>query len=264
VSELVTADGVRLHVETDGAGEPVTVFAHGLTNSCNELAMFTPMLRGMTVRFCFRGHGHSGVPEPGSYRFADFAGDLETVADAFGASRAVGTSLGAGAITHLLGERPDRFERIVFLLPAALDVPLAFHDNFDRTASMLETLTKEHALEAILNDPERRATYERAPMLRDFDLFLWQDMNPQGVARAVREVVRDVAISDRELLRKVTAPVLLICREGDSIHPAELGRVLAEVLPNAELVMLRSEEELIAAIPKLVGRVSSFLTEESS
>jgi 3-oxoadipate enol-lactonase len=225
VPEVVTADGVRLHVETDGAGEPVTVFAHGLTNSCNELAMFTPMLPGTAVRFCFRGHGHSDVPEPGHYRFADFARDLETVADAYGASRAVGTSLGAGAITHLLGERPDRFERIVFLLPAALDVPLASHEKDD--------------------------------------LFLWQDMTPQGVARAVREVVRDVAIPDRELLRAVTAPVLLICREGDSIHPAELGRVLADLLPNDELVMLGSEEELVAAIPDLVRRISAFLSEGS-
>jgi 3-oxoadipate enol-lactonase len=264
VLEVVTADGVRLHVETDGAGEPVTVFAHGLTNSCNELAMFTPMLPGTSVRFCFRGHGHSDVPPPGSYAFADFSRDLETVADAYGASRAVGTSLGAGAITHLLGERPDRFERVVFLLPAALDVPLMSHENFDRTASILETLTREQALEAILADPGRRATYDRAPFLREFDVFLWQDMNPHGVARAVREVVRDVAISDRALLREVTAPVLLICREGDSIHPAELGRVLAEVLPNAELIMLPSEEELVAAIPELVTKVSAFLIEGSS
>jgi 3-oxoadipate enol-lactonase len=264
VPEVVTADGVRLHVETDGAGQPVTVFAHGLTNSCNELAMFTPLLRGTSVRFCFRGHGHSDVPEPGSYRFADFARDLDTVADAYGATRAVGTSLGAGAITHLLGERPDRFERIVFLLPAALDVPLTSHDTFDRTAAMLETLTKEQAIDAILGDPARRATYGQAPFLRDFDVFLWQDINPPGVARAVREVVRDVAIADRELLRAVAAPVLLICREGDTIHPAELGRVLADVLPNAELIVLGSEEELVAAIPELVATVSAFLTEGSS
>ena len=32
-------------------------------------------------------------------------------------------------------------------------------------------------------------------------MLLWQDMNPPGVARAIREVVRDVAVDDRELLR---------------------------------------------------------------
>jgi 3-oxoadipate enol-lactonase len=263
VPEVVTADGVRLHVETDGSGPPVTVFAHGLTNSCNELAMFTPMLAGTSVRFCFRGHGHSDMPEPGHYRFADFARDVETVADAYGATRAVGTSLGAGAITHILGDRPDRFERIVLLLPAALDAPLETHDHYDGTASRLEGLTKEEALETILSDPARLAAYERAPQLRAWDAFLWQDVNPRGIARAIREVTRDVAIADRELLRMVTAPVLLLCREGDAIHPAELGRVLRDLLPAAELVMLPAEEELAEAVPRLVDRVIAFLTEGS-
>jgi pimeloyl-ACP methyl ester carboxylesterase len=89
--------------------------------------------------------------------------------------------------------------------------------------------------------------------------MLWQDMNPVGVARAIREVVRDVAIGDRELLRRVTAPTMIISREGDSVHPAALSRVLAHLMPNAELIVLPGEEELIASIPVLVGRVKAFL-----
>ena len=69
----------------------------------------------------------------------------------------------------------------------------------------------------------------------------------------------DVAIADRELLRRVSAPTLVIAREGDPIHPAELGRVLGELIPNAELIMLGSEEELYASIPQLVERVARFL-----
>ena len=49
------------------------------------------------MRFCFRGHGHSSSPQTG-YRFADFARDVRAVADAYDATMAVGTSLGAGAI----------------------------------------------------------------------------------------------------------------------------------------------------------------------
>jgi pimeloyl-ACP methyl ester carboxylesterase len=253
-------DDVALHVELDGTGDPVTVVAHGLTNSCAELAAFTPMVPGTKVRFCFRGHGHSGIAPVGAYRFTDLARDLRSVADAYGATRAVGTSMGAGAITHVLGESPDRFERIVLLLPAALDVPLLEHDGFDRTARILETLEKEQAIEAILSDPERARLYAQAPWLRDLDAILWQDMNPVGLARAIREVVGDVAISDRELLRKVSAPALLICREGDRIHPAELGRVLAGLLQNAELIVLGSDRDFMASIPRLVERVSAFLT----
>jgi pimeloyl-ACP methyl ester carboxylesterase len=247
---------VSLHVEVDGRGEPVTVFAHGLTNSCRELAPFTPSLAGTAVRFCFRGHGHSGAPTIG-YRFADLASDLDAVARAFGARNAVGTSLGAGAIMSLLEHDPDRFDRIVMLLPASLDVPFRNPERFDAIADLLETYPREEAIARILATNGER--YERAPWLREFDVALWQDMNTVGVARAIREVTRDVSISDRELLRKVDVPVLLICREGDTIHPAELGRILADLFPRSELITLASEQELIASIPMLVERVRSFL-----
>jgi pimeloyl-ACP methyl ester carboxylesterase len=249
---------VTLHVEVDGAGEPVTILAHGLTNSCRELAPFTPSLTGTAVRFCFRGHGHSSAPDHG-YRFEDLASDLDAVARAYGARNAVGTSMGAGAIMSLLEHDPTRFERIVMLLPASLDLPFTNPERFDGIADLLESYPKGEAIDRILEMSRER--YEGAPWLRELDLLLWEDMNPVGVARAIREVVRDVSISDRELLRKVDAPVLLICREGDSIHPAALGRILHELFPNSELVTLGSEEELIASIPMLVERVRSFLEE---
>jgi len=96
VPEVVNGD-VTLHVEVDGDGEPVTVFAHGLTNSCRELAPFTPSLTGTAVRFCFRGHGHSSAPPPDRYRFADLASDLDAVAGALGARPAGGAAKGGRA-----------------------------------------------------------------------------------------------------------------------------------------------------------------------
>jgi 3-oxoadipate enol-lactonase len=262
VAEVLAPDGTRLHVEVDGSGDPVTVLAHGLTNSCMELSAFTPLAPGTKVRFCFRGHGHSGTPDPGHYRFEDFAGDVDAVARAYGATRALGTSLGQGAITRLLATTPDRFERLVFVLPAALDVPLAQTEleGFDRTATLLETLPTDEAVEKILDDSGRAGEYAEQPWLRDVDMLLWQDLQPVGVARALREVTRDVAIEHRELLRRVDTPAIVIAREGDPIHPADLGRILADLLPNAELIMLGSEAELYASIPMLVERVAGFLT----
>jgi pimeloyl-ACP methyl ester carboxylesterase len=247
---------VTLHVEVDGSGEPVTVFAHGLTNSCRELAPFTPSLAGTSVRFCFRGHGHSSTPASG-YGFADLASDLDAVARAYDATNAVGTSMGAGAIMTLLEQDPLRFERIVMLLPASLDVPMRDPERFDAIAEILETFPREEAIERILAMTPQR--YERAPWLRELDLLLWADLNPVGVARAIRAVTRDVSISDRELLRKVEVPVLLICREGDSLHPAELGRILLDLFPTSELITIPSEEELLASIPMLIERVRGFL-----
>ena len=257
----VRSGDVALHVEVDGDGEPVTVFAHGLTNSCRELAPLTPLLPGTKVRFDFRGHGHSGAPtDPTAFAFADMAADLEAVASAYGATRAVGTSLGAGAVCHVLCDWPDRFERIVLLLPAGLDGPFRHTERFLRAADALERLPKDRAIEAILDDPDRAASYARVPWLREVDRATWQDLiDPDSLAHAIRAIVADVPVRDRDLLRRVTAPVFLIAREGDPIHPAAVARTLAELFPNAELAVTGGEQELFEALPTLIGRVIEFL-----
>src|SRR5213078_1352040 len=179
--ELVT-DDATLHVEIDGEGEPVTVLAHGLTNSCRELADLTPYVPGTKVRFCFRGHGHSSSPERG-YRFSDFARDLDAVATEYGATVAMGTSLGAGAICSLVADRPDRFDKLVFLLPAGLDLEFRYKERMLRTAVLVDGLSKEDAIHAVMSDPERVANYVKMPWLEEFDRRLLDGLNPVGVPR---------------------------------------------------------------------------------
>jgi 3-oxoadipate enol-lactonase len=255
--QIVTEDAT-LHVEVDGDGLPVSILAHGLMNSCRELAALTPVVPGTKVRFCFRGHGHSSSPERG-YRFADFARDLSVVADAHGASIAFGTSLGAGAIGHLLTKQPDRFEKLILLLPAGLDQPFQHKQKLLHTAGLMDGKSTHEAIEAITADPGRAQGYMDYPWLRDFDRQMLQELNTMGVPRAIREVIEDWPLEDRDQMRKVTAPTLLICREGDDIHPAEVGRILAAVMPNAELMMFRDGAEMYQAIPEIVARVREFV-----
>jgi len=254
----VLSDGTTLFCEVDGEGEPVTVLAHGLTNNRNELAAFTPFVPGTKVRFDFRGHGRSGSPLTG-YRFEDFGRDVDAVARAFGATVAVGTSLGAGAIGNLVCRVPDRFERMVWLLPAGLDGPFALAGRYRAVAGDLEGKTPEEALQAVLSDPGRAAEYLETPWRLEVDRVLWQHDDPDGLARAVRGVVEDWPIPDREMLREVRIPSLIVCIEGDEIHPAELGRIIAGLMPNAELIVYPSQDELFEQVPTLVARVSSFI-----
>ena len=263
MAEVRTEDAV-LHVEVEGEGEPVSVLAHGLTSSCLELAQLTPFLPGTKIRFCFRGHGHSSSPERG-YRFADFARDVLAVADAYGADVAFGTSLGAGAIGHLVAYKdPDRFKKLVFLLPAGLDRPFRHKERLLRMAALVDGKSREEAVQAVLSDPARLANYGDLPWLREFDERLLQGLNPVGVPRAIREVIEDWPLRDREDARRVTAPTLLICREEDEIHPAIVGRILAEIMPNAELMMFRDAASMYAAIPAIVAKVSDFLRSDGS
>jgi 3-oxoadipate enol-lactonase len=257
VAELRTDDAV-LHVEVDGEGGPVTVLAHGLTNSCRELADLTPLVPGTKVRFCFRGHGHSSSPETG-YRFPDFARDVQAVADEYGATIAFGTSLGAGAISNLVSRDPERFEKLIFLLPAGLDLPFQYKPRMLRMAELVDGKSQEEAIAAVLADPARMANYQLQPWLKDFDRRLLEGLNPVGVPRAIREIIEDWPLHDREDMRKVTVPTLIICREGDEIHPAIVGRILVDIMPNAELMMFEDAMSMYQGIPDIVTKVNEFI-----
>jgi 3-oxoadipate enol-lactonase len=184
---------------------------------------------------------------------------VDAVAETFGATVAVGTSLGAGAIGNLVCRQPDRFERMVWLLPAGLDMPFPLAGRYHELAGDLEGKSPEEALGAVLNDPRRLTQYVETPWRLEIDKMLWQHQDPDGLARAIHGVVDDWPIPDRELLRKVEVPTQIVCIEGDEIHPAELGRILAALLPNAELIEFASQQELFERVPELVARVSSFI-----
>lgn len=255
-------DDATLHCEVDGSGEPVTVVAHGLTNNRLELSAFTPLLPGTKVRFDFRGHGRTVTAPDARFRFEDFARDVDAVATAFGATRAIGTSLGAGALGNLVCREPDRFVRMVWLLPAGLDGPFPLRDRYHELAGGLEGRSPAEAVEAIMRAPDKLAERVRTPWRWEIERVLWEHDDFDALARAIHGVVDDWPIPDRELLRHVRTPTLLIGLEGDDVHPVELVHILADLLPNAEAIVLADLEELFARIPELLARVSSFLLGE--
>jgi pimeloyl-ACP methyl ester carboxylesterase len=156
--------------------------------------------------------------------------------------------------------RPDRFDRLVLVLPAGLDRRFRYQDRMLRTAELIEGRSKEEAIEAILADPDRVRNYLQYPFLRDMDRALMADLNPVGVPRAIREIIGDTPLRDREDLRAVTAPTLVIAREGDDIHPAEVARVIVGTMPNAELIMFPDGRSMYEGIPMILERVRTFLT----
>jgi pimeloyl-ACP methyl ester carboxylesterase len=251
--QLIT-DDATLFYEVDGDGEPVSVLAHGLTNNRNELAAFTSLVPGTKIRFDFRGHGRSSAPATG-YRFEDFARDVDAVASAFDASIAVGTSLGAGAIGNLVCRVPDRFERMIWLLPAGLDVPFTLAPRYHALAGSLDGRTPEEALSLVLGEPSLET-----PWLFELDRMLWEHEDPTGLARAIHGVVEDFPIPGRELLRRVEIPTLIVCIEGDEIHPAALGPMFVDLMPNAELITFTGLEDLFQRIPALLATVSAFMS----
>ena len=240
-----------------GTGDPVTVAAHGLGASIPETR---PLLGGVAGRRVFSAaRGHAGdVPAP--FGYADLGRDLLAVADEHGATRALGVSMGAGALLSLLAAHPARFERVVLFLPGALDRPRT--DDAVRRLTALATAleTGDRAVvEQYVEDelpPDLHGLPAAASYLSSRVEFL---LGSPGIAVAVRSLPASLPVPDRTALGGVTAQVLVLGQEGDPLHPAQVARDLAAVLPNARLVVFDRPGVVFRERSRLRGLISAFL-----
>lgn len=217
-----------------GVGEPVTVFAHGLGGSSLETRPLALRTAGTRVLLTFRGHGAS-EPIAGGWAYDDLADDVSEVADAFDATRAVGLSLGVGALLRLLSREPDRFERLAFLLPAALD----------ETRNDLATARLLRLADAILAGDQNGV----AELLMD---DVPEQVRARGGVRALverraRQLLEaappypraaESPLPDLRVLSRVVAPALVVGQRADPLHPAGVSERLARALPAAQLLLL--------------------------
>ena len=207
----------------------------------------------------FAARGHDGlIPAEVSYR--SLGDDLLAVADAHDATRALGASMGAGALLSVLARHPDRFDRVVSFLPAAIDRPRtdAAVRRLDGLATALETgdraaveeLVRAEVPEDLLADPAVQA-YQRTRVAHL--------LAHPGIAVAVRSLPAVTPVPDRAALGAVTAEVLVLAQEGDALHPAQVARELVAVLPRARLVVFDRPGVMFRERPRLRALVTDFL-----
>ena len=235
---MIEGPACGLWVETMGSGEPVTVFAHGVTSSIAELEPLASSAPGTRVLFDFRGHGRSeSPPESAGYDHQAMRRDLEHIADRFNATQALGISMGAGTILSLLEDQPDRFTRLVFFIPASIDAPNDGSPRvFPALAHLLETYSLEEVVARTIDAPAQAPLFARRPYWRELWRARMLRMNPVGVPRALRAYVSgSYPVRDAAALKRVRAPALILAHENDPIHDADIARRLADLLPNSTL-----------------------------
>jgi 3-oxoadipate enol-lactonase len=257
---VATPHGVELEVFATGSGV-TTVFAHGLGHGIAETRPLGSGVLGRRVFFHFRGHGRSGAPA-GSWTHVDLARDLRAVADLTGASRALGVSLGAGALVRLLADNPTRFERVVFFLPAALASPResVLAERFDALLTAAEEQDSATIADVIALEipPSVRATPAGWAYLRQrVEQVVHFGLHP-GLAELPRQApLPDV--SAVAALRAVTADALVLGCHNDDLHPAGVAESLAGALPKCELHLYDAPGVLWNERADVRERVADFL-----
>src|SRR4051794_22097782 len=246
----VVRDGVRLHWEVYGTGEP-TVFllpTWSIIHSRHWKMQIPYLARHCRVlTFDGRGNGRSDRPA-GGYDEREFAHDALAAMDATGTEHAqlVSLSLGAQRALLLAAEQPERIDGAVFICPS---VP------FGEPVPGRQL----YAWEDQLDTDEGWAKYNRYYWLRDYRGFLefffsqmfsephstkpiedcvgWGlDTTPETLV--VTQLGRSPSADEvRELAARLQCPVLVIQGSEDAITGAGRGIALAEAT-GGELVML--------------------------
>ena len=250
----VERDGVKVHYEVFGAGEPTVLLlpTWSIIHS-RHWKMQVPYLARhcRVVTFDGRGNGRSDRPsEPAAYREEEYAADALAVMDSTGTERAVLVSLSRGAERSLLlaASHPERVDRMVFVAPA---LPLPPVMPRSRAAQDFDERRDEYVDWAKWNRHYWLRHYE------DFLEFFFSQCFIEPHSTKQREdavgwgletdaetlVATQLAprLADeqgvRELLSRIDCPVLVIHGRDDAVRPWESAARLAE-LANGALTVL--------------------------
>ena len=229
--------GARIYWDEQGKGAPILLIM-GLGYPSCMWHRTRPVLaeRFRTIAFDNRGIGNSDVP-PGPYPMALMASDAAAVLDAAGLDSAhvFGVSMG-GMIAQEFALRYAKRVRSLILGCTAAGGPTSVRAEQD-AIQMLMTRNKmspEQALQAPVPFIYDSAT-PRARIDEDLAIRRPWLPRPEGYAAQLQGII---AWEGYSRLPAINAPTLVIHGESDRLVPPGNGKLIAERIPGAKLMMI--------------------------
>ena len=237
MAEVKVGDDV-FHVELEGqADAPVLMLSNSLGTN---LHMWDPQMPELTkrfhvVRYDSRGHGQSAAPE-GPYSIDQLGRDAVGIMDALGFDRVhwVGLSKGGMVGQWLLTHAAERIDR------AVLANTSAYTGSPDVWNARIRAV-RDRGMEAISQSVVDRwftpGFQKNDPGAVGTILDMLNTTPPEGYLGCVA-AVRDM--DQREAIRAIDSPVLVIVGRDDPATPPDHGALIAANIPGAELVTLKA------------------------
>src|SRR6266480_3975397 len=243
---ITTDDGVTLHAEDTGTGEPL-LFIHEFTGDHRswepQVRFFSGGYRCLT--YAARGYPPSGVPADGAAYSQDRAiADAVAVLDGLGVGRAhvAGLSMGGFTALHLVLRHPDRVASAV-VAGAGYGAQPAREEEFraecQATAAAFEAEGAERVAARYAVGPARVQFQNKNPRgWAEFAAAL-AGHSALGAALTMRGVqaARPSLYQLRDELARVRTPVLVLAGDEDA-GCLETVLMLKRTIPSAGLVLL--------------------------
>jgi len=242
---FVENQGARIYWDEHGQGEPILlIMGLGVTSHLwhRTRPLLTKQFR--TLAFDNRGVGQSHVP-PGPYSVPLMASDAAAVLDAakIESAHVFGVSMG-GMIAQELALQNAKRVRSLILGCTSAGGPTAVRAEKE-AAQMLMTrgsMTTEEALEAPVPFIYDQAT----PRERiDEDIAIRRRWFPRSEAY-MAQLQGILAWESYSRISAIRVPTLVIHGESDRLIPPGNGKLIAERIPGAKLVMIPHASHLFA------------------
>lgn len=262
--ELWTSSSCVTDEDDDGEGRPALVLVHGGPGLWDYLEPVAACVSDVvtTHRYDQRGCGRSDPSDVQS--IAQTVADLEELREAFGHQRwaVFGHSFGAAVATAYVAAHPDRVSAVVWCAGTGPDWPSQRAQAHAEVVRRLgPVLAEEHRRLGELG--QRGRTWEQEVRWRTLQ---WLPDHPAPATAATVAAVEAFAatplpvnehanramgaeeferdpVEALEELRRIDVPVLVMRAEEDP-RPATGTLVVAEALPNAELVIVEGAGHL--------------------
>lgn len=260
MAEVKVGDDV-FRVEVEGSADaPVLMVSNSLGTNLHMWDGQMPELvrHFRVVRYDSRGHGRSAAPDR-PYSIEELGRDALGIMDALGIDKVhwLGLSKGGMVGQWLLTHAPERIERAVLANTAArMGPPDAWNDR----VRMVREQGMEGVAPAVIDRWFTKDFQALDPGAIEKILDMLRTTPPQGYAGCCA-AIRDM--DQREAIRAVDAPVLVIVGRQDPATPPEAGEEIAGNISGAELLVLEAAHlSNIEGEAAFTRAVIGFLTRE--
>jgi pimeloyl-ACP methyl ester carboxylesterase len=242
----VEANGLRMHYEDEGAGEPL-VLLHGGTDTSHAWRAVVPLLstRYRIVRPDSRGHGRTDNPA-GRLGYAQMAEDVAAFISALELGRPLvcGWSDGGQTALELAIEHPDAAHAVI-----ATGVMASL------TQSYLDYARVALCADASGQVDLERYAHERAPAvarLRALHSHVYGEDYWRDYLQQIATLWLSPIGLSPERLARISLPVLIAQGDRDEFIPLEQALALYQQIPAAELdVSPRADHSFPARQPEV-------------
>jgi 3-oxoadipate enol-lactonase len=225
---------VKVRHRLEGPGSTTLVLSGSLGTTLELWDSTVPSWESLRLlRYDHRGHGRSAVP-PGPYSVDELGRDVLELLDELDLERVsfCGLSLGGAVGLWLAANAPTRIDRLVLASTSA---------RFGDAEPWLEraATVRAEGLEAVADSVLARWFTPSFAADRPGLVARHREMLVATPAEGYAACCEAIAGWDfRERLSEVAAPTLVIAAAEDPATPPEHGRLLAERIPGAELVIV--------------------------